>query len=174
MRNAFFILTLIVAAVACKPVQQSSSEESYQTRLRNDSTVYIERLRPIKVKTPGESINATINLQCDSNKVKATSGRVIGKRTQLRYQVDSTGRLQIDCNADSLELECWAKDLVIKELRSRVDSSSESRSEIRTETVTKIKYRTPFWNLLAYALLLAILFRRPLGKLIKKYVPWKF
>ena len=163
----YLIIALLCVLAACK-APELVTETDHQSSLVKDSVVVREVLRPVLVKQPGESISANITLRCNDSTAKPTSGQVKGQRTTLTYKLDSKGNLQMNCNADSLLLEIFAKDMITERLRYEKDSLASVKQQVIVKKEVQVKYKTPAMMWWALILLLLYTFRWQLWGLLKK------
>jgi hypothetical protein len=165
--NRYFTILLMAILVACK-APQAITQTGNQSSVVKDSVVVKEVLRPVVVKQPGDSISASITLRCNDSIVTPASGQVKGQRTTLTYQLDSKGRLLMDCRADSLKLELYAKDMIIERLRYEKDSVASLKQQVMVQKEVQVKNKTPRLMWWALILLLLYTFRWQLWGLLKQ------
>lgn len=172
----YLLAIWLVLMGGCKATEPASSSSTVakSTEKRQDSTVYIERLRVDTVKLKGDSIRVKVPVPCDT--LKPVTGSAKSGRVQLHYTIKS-GQLEIDCHNDSLLLELIGRDIAIYRLEKQLDSASQQQQEVVTVTQEVTVYRTPFWNWIVMLAMLCYMLRRqllPIVKTIAKIpLPWK-
>lgn len=167
MRIATIILLLL--ACGCKPTQQVTATQEKISKERQDSTVYIERLRIDTVTLKGDSVQVKVPVPCDS--LKPITGKARSGRVNLHYAIKN-GQLEIDCNADSLLVQVYKRDILLYRLGKQLDSTAKAKETVVTVTNTVTRYRTPFWNWVLMLALVAALFRKPIWNQVKKRLLW--
>jgi hypothetical protein len=167
--------------IGCKATKQASYTAEKSSEKRQDSLVYIERLRIDTVKLKGDSVRVRVPIPCPPIAPGASQatkepfgGRAKSGRVNLTYAMKD-GMLEIDCNADSLMLELIKRDITVYKLERQIDSANKQTVVTVTNTVTR--YRTPFWNWVVMLALLCWIFRWQIVdgvKMIAKIpLPWK-
>lgn len=163
----------------CKAAQQASQSSSSSTSstARKDSLVYLEKWRTDTVRLKGDSVTVQVPVPCDTSAGSVpVSGKARSGRVNLTYTI-SGGQLAIACNADSLLLEIYKREVEIYSLQERLSDSASMVQQTVTLTQTVTRYRTPFWNWVLIVALLAWILRWQLvdaAKVIAKIpLPWK-
>lgn len=126
---AGMVLLLVVDGCSRKGVPSTTTEVS-------DSVLVKEVTRFIPVVIPGETVNLTGLIECDSvtNKPKPFAGRAEGKHGALvAVTIDHSGQLNATGGFDSLKKVVEAKDKEIYRLRTE-----------KTKTVVPVYRRTDF------------------------------
>jgi hypothetical protein len=134
----------IMCASLLMSCKKPSSTSKTDVTIQKDSLVYIETVREVKVKVPGDTVEFRVEIPCPDN---VKSKPVVYKSQSKRAKIDLTfdkGVVSGNCICDSLELIVQAKDRYIKDLQ-KLNVSQSQQSEF-----VKTKYGKWFWYLLAW------------------------
>ena len=137
MTRLFFtgLVVLMLMVIGCN--RKISSTTSTFVK---DST-HIEYVdRPVEVKLPGDTVRLTTFLDCDkqTNKPKPSEGKKKSGRTTLDFNLDAKGKLEINCNEDSLKAIINAQDKQIFRYRHEQDRKTEVIEVYKTRKIDVI------------------------------------
>lgn len=162
-----FILSAVCVLHSCKTSSVTTTAQKHETV---DSVTVIERQVAVPVYIPGDTITMYVPIECDSNnRVKDLSLKTHGKRGSIDASIRS-GYITIisDCRAyvDSL----YQKEVFIKQLRSKLDSSSFYNKVTVKVPVVPNAYKYAMWYTVISVLLIVLYI---IYRIIKIYAKWQ-
>ena len=161
---AAILLLCVLSMSSCS--RKSSVSKTETLTVYRDSIHEKETVRLDTVIIPGDTLQTTFTIECDSatNKPKPAQHNSKSGRQQQNFSVDANGKAISTCIADSLLHVISAKDKELTIYKSQLQQKSKETAVLRDV------FHIPKWawySLAANAILMLWTFRKPIGFLLK-------